>query len=47
MFARNNIKDDLASLDPLLRNVVGCAGGPMGTGDEAGPRAMDEYDQQY
>ena len=45
MFARNSIKDELASLDPLLRNVGGWGGGGLvGTGDEAG-RAMDDYDQ--
>lgn len=45
VFARNSIKDELASLDPLLRNVGGWGGGgPVGTGDEAG-RALDDYDQ--
>ena len=45
MFARNSIKDELASLHPLLRNVGGWGGGSLvGTGDEAG-RAMDDYDQ--
>lgn len=43
VFARNSIKDELASLDPLLRNVGGWGGG-LGTGDEGG-RAMDDYDQ--
>jgi hypothetical protein len=44
VFARNSIKDELASLDPLLRNVGGwSAGGSMGAGDEAG-RAIDDYD---
>jgi hypothetical protein len=42
VFARNSIKDELASLDPLLRNVGGWGG--SGPGDEAG-RAMDDYDQ--
>lgn len=45
VFARNSIKDELASLDPLLRNVGGWGGGSLvGTGDEGG-RAMDDYDQ--
>ena len=45
VFARNSIKDELASLDPLLRNVGGWGGGGLvGTGDEGG-RAMDDYDQ--
>ncbi|KAF8471610.1 hypothetical protein DFH94DRAFT_674209 [Russula ochroleuca] len=47
VFARNSIKDELASLDPLLRNVGGGGGGgggPVGTGDEAG-RTMDDLDQ--
>jgi hypothetical protein len=45
VFARNSIKDELASLDPLLRNVGGWGGGGfVGTGDEGG-RAMDDYDQ--
>ena len=44
VFARNSIKDELASLDPLLRNVGGGSGGPVGTGDEAG-RTMDDLDQ--
>jgi len=43
VFARNSIRDELASLDPLLRNVGGW-GGPAGTGDEAG-RPMYEFDQ--
>ena len=30
VFARNSIKDELASLDPLLRNV-GAWGAPQGT----------------
>ena len=42
MFARNSIKDELASLDPLLRNVGGWGGGGL-VGDEGG-RAMDDYD---
>ncbi|KAF8496819.1 hypothetical protein F5888DRAFT_1702774 [Russula emetica] len=42
VFARNSIRDELASLDPLLRNVGG--GGLVGTGDEGG-RATDDYDQ--
>ncbi|KAH9957175.1 hypothetical protein BGW80DRAFT_1383256 [Lactifluus volemus] len=33
VFARNSIKDELASLDPLLRNV-GRWSVPMGNGDE-------------
>lgn len=41
VFARNSIKDELASLDPLLRNVGGWGGGMVGTGDEGG-RAMDD-----
>jgi hypothetical protein len=44
VFARNSIKDELASLDPLLRNVGGWGGGVVGTGDEGG-RAVDDYDQ--
>ena len=45
VFARNSIKDELASLDPLLRNVGGWGvGGLVGTGDEGG-RGMDDYDQ--
>jgi hypothetical protein len=45
VFARNSIKDELASLDPLLRNVGGWGGGGLvGTGDEGG-RAVDDYDQ--
>jgi hypothetical protein len=45
VFARNSIKDELASLDPLLRNVGGWGGGSVvGTGDEGG-RAVDDYDQ--
>jgi hypothetical protein len=42
VFARNSIKDELASLDPLLRNVGGWGGGGL-VGDEGG-RAMDDYD---
>ena len=46
MFARNSIKDELASLDPLLRNVGGGVGGPVGTGDEAlAGRTIDDLDQ--
>ena len=45
VFARNSIKDELASLDPLLRNVGGWGGGGLvGTNDEGG-RARDDYDQ--
>lgn len=44
VFARNSIKDELASLDPLLRNVGGWGGGGLGANDEGG-RAMDDYDQ--
>ena len=45
VFARNSIRDELASLDPLLRNVGGWGGGGLvGTGDEGG-RAVDDYDQ--
>ncbi|KAF8256723.1 hypothetical protein EI94DRAFT_214953 [Lactarius quietus] len=45
VFARNSIKDELASLDPLLRNVGGW-GGPVGSGDDAGARVMyDDFDQ--
>jgi hypothetical protein len=45
VFARNSIKDELASLDPLLRNVGGWGGGGLaGTNDEGG-RTMDDYDQ--
>ena len=36
VFARNSIKDELASLDPLLRNVGGW-GTPAGTYDEFDP----------
>jgi hypothetical protein len=36
VFARNSIKDELASLDPLLRNV-GVWGTPAGTYDEYDP----------
>jgi hypothetical protein len=36
-FARNSIKDELASLDPLLRNVGGWSV-PVGNGDEEDPR---------
>ncbi|KAI0255257.1 hypothetical protein BJV78DRAFT_1178735 [Lactifluus subvellereus] len=42
VFARNSIKDELASLDPLLRNV-GPWGVPAGTGDEGG-RVLYEFD---
>ncbi|KAH9056754.1 hypothetical protein EDB87DRAFT_1779611 [Lactarius vividus] len=42
VFARNSIKDELASLDPLLRNVGGW-GGPVG--DDAGGRAVYDFDQ--
>jgi len=44
VFARNSIKDELASLDPLLRNVGGW-GGPAGSGDDAGGRAMYDFEQ--
>lgn len=44
VFARNSIKDELASLDPLLRNVGGW-GGHVGSGDDAGARAMYDFDQ--
>ncbi|KAH9170775.1 hypothetical protein EDB89DRAFT_1975792 [Lactarius sanguifluus] len=44
VFARNSIKDELASLDPLLRNVGGW-GGPVGSGDDAGGRAAYDFDQ--
>ncbi len=45
MFARNSIRDKLASLDPLLHNVGGWGGGgPVGSGDDQG-HAMDDYDQ--
>ena len=45
VFARNSIRDELASLDPLLRNVGQWGGGgPVGSGDDGG-RAMDDYDQ--
>ncbi|KAI9436365.1 hypothetical protein H4582DRAFT_2120485 [Lactarius indigo] len=37
VFARNSIKDELASLDPLLRNV--------GSGDDGGGRAVYDFDQ--
>ena len=36
VFARNSIKDELASLDPLLR-IVGGWGTPAGTYDEFDP----------
>lgn len=42
VFARNCIKDELAPLDPLLRNVGGWGGGPAETGDEGG-RAIYGY----
>lgn len=47
VFARNSIKDELASLDPLLRNVgnVGGWGGPVGSGDDAGGRAVYDFEQ--
>lgn len=41
VFARNSIKDELASLDPLLRNVGGWGGGLVATGDEGG-RGVDD-----
>lgn len=44
VFARNSIKDELASLDPLLRNVGGW-GGPVGSGLDAGARAAYDFDQ--
>ncbi|KAI9433826.1 hypothetical protein H4582DRAFT_1982773 [Lactarius indigo] len=44
VFARNSIKDELASLDPLLRNVGGW-GGPVGSGDDGGGRAVYDFDQ--
>ncbi|KAI0263711.1 hypothetical protein BC834DRAFT_971090 [Gloeopeniophorella convolvens] len=45
-FARNSIKDELASLDPLLRNVGGWGGVPgAGAGEDAGGRAVYDFDQ--
>ena len=49
VFARNSIKDELASLDPLLRNVGNAAGGwggPVGSGDDVGSaRAVYDFEQ--
>jgi hypothetical protein len=45
VFARNSIKDELASLDPLLRNVGGWGGGGLGGTNDEGGRTMDDYDQ--
>jgi hypothetical protein len=42
MFARNSIKDELASLDPLLRNV-GAWGVPAVNCDDGG-RATYEFE---
>ncbi|KAH9976570.1 hypothetical protein BGW80DRAFT_1456693 [Lactifluus volemus] len=44
VFARNSIKDELASLDPLLRNVGGWSV-PVGNGDEG--RATYEFDPEH
>ena len=41
-FARDSIKEELASLDPLLRNV-GPWGVPAAAGDEGG-RGVYEFD---
>jgi hypothetical protein len=41
VFARNSIKDELASLDPLLRNVSV----PVGNDDEG--RAIYEFDPEH
>ncbi|KAH9970425.1 hypothetical protein BGW80DRAFT_1330781 [Lactifluus volemus] len=43
VFARNNIKGELASLDPLLHNIGGWSV-PVGNGDER--RATYEFDPE-
>ncbi|KAH9978491.1 hypothetical protein BJV74DRAFT_135752 [Russula compacta] len=43
-FARNCVKDELASLDPLLRDVGGWGGGPTGTGDEGGRAIYGDFE---
>jgi hypothetical protein len=44
VFARDSIKDELASLDPLLRKVSGWSV-PVGNGDEG--RATYEFDPEH
>ncbi|KAH9970409.1 hypothetical protein BGW80DRAFT_1447028 [Lactifluus volemus] len=44
VFAQNSIKDELASLDPLLRNVGGWSV-PVGNGDEG--RTTYEFDPEH
>ncbi|KAH9970430.1 hypothetical protein BGW80DRAFT_1330835 [Lactifluus volemus] len=44
VFARNSIKDELASLDPLLRKVGGWSV-PVSNGDKG--RATCEFDPEH
>jgi len=44
VFARNSIKDELASLDPLLRNVGGWGGAAGAPGEDGGPMVY-EFEQ--